>query len=260
MNDALGDRMKNQYEDRTRLLLPRRTYTIIRVDGKAFHSFTAYSHCERPFDKQLMGLMDDTAKALCQQIQGAKFAYVQSDEISILLTDFEKPTTEAFFDGNIQKITSVAASIATATFNRQLQKLAEVTGDKLKFHNKAGNLLTALFDARVFTIPDPVEVANYFIWRQQDASRNSVQMVARSLYSHKELDGKNMAEMHDLMFAQGVNWNDLPATHKRGRLVARVQNAEQQNLPWPVLPPPVFTQEPEFLKNLIPTMGGTNGT
>ena len=118
MQDDLGNRMKGQYEDRTRYSLPRRTYTIIRLDGKAFHTFTR--NMKRPYDENLMKIMDETAKFLCEEIQGAQFAYTQSDEISLLLTDFEKITTDAWFDGNIQKMVSVAASLATQEFNRRL--------------------------------------------------------------------------------------------------------------------------------------------
>ncbi len=169
MKDAIGDRMKQYYEDRTRAFLPRRTYTIIRLDGKAFHTYT--KGLIRPFDEQLMNDMDETACFLCKNIQGAKFAFVQSDEISILLTDFEELTTDAWFDGNIQKIVSVSASLGTAKFN-------ELRPNKLAF-----------FDSRVFTIPSNIEVENYFIWRQQDFTRNSIYTVAKSLYSHKQLEG-----------------------------------------------------------------------
>src|SRR6185503_13990478 len=107
MNNSLGDRMKRQYEDRTRVMLPRRTYTIIRVDGKAFHTFTR--HCEKPNDKALAHALDGAARRLCEEAQGAQLAYLQSDEISVLLTDFMLPTTDAWFDGNLQKIVSVSA-------------------------------------------------------------------------------------------------------------------------------------------------------
>jgi tRNA(His) 5'-end guanylyltransferase len=116
MKDELGDRMKEFYEDRTRFKLVRRTNTIIRVDGKAFHTYT--KGLKRPFDQGLMDDMDATAEFLCQNIQGAKFAYVQSDEISILITDYDDISTHAWFDGNLQKMSSIAASLATARFNQ----------------------------------------------------------------------------------------------------------------------------------------------
>jgi tRNA(His) guanylyltransferase len=208
MKDSLGDRIKSQYEDRTRMFIPRRTYTIIRVDGKAFHTLTRGFN--KPFDYRLMEMMDETAIAMCKEIQGAKFAYTQSDEISILLTDFEKITTSAWFDGNIQKMVSIASACATANFNMQMLKRG--------LQNKM-----AMFDARVFTIPDPVEVENYFIWRQQDATRNSVQMAARSVYSHKECDNKNIPALHDLLHAKGINWNNYYSGEKRGRCIVKHQ-------------------------------------
>lgn len=239
--DALGNRMKSQYENRTRSYLPRRTYTIIRVDGKAFHTFT--KGMKKPFDNELMDVMDKTAVALCEQIQGAKLAYVQSDEISILLTDFEAPTTQAWFDGNVQKMSSIAASIATARFNF------------------AGNYsLPAMFDARVFTIPDPVEVENYFIWRQQDATRNSIQMAARALYSHNECNNKNTSELQDMMMEKGVNWNDYTPREKRGSVIMKKELLETNMVGIEVLrsywsadeETPIFTQDRAYLSNLIP--------
>lgn len=248
MGDSLGDRMKQQYEDRTRYFLPRRSYTIIRLDGKAFHTFTA--NAKKPYDLDLIRMMDETAKKLCKELQGAKLAYVQSDEISILLTDFETPTTCAWFDGNVQKIASVAASIATAKFNRMLFTMD--SKDRERFGRDC-----ALFDARVFTIPDPVEVENYFIWRQQDWTRNSVQMAAQALYSHKELHGKNTPQMHDMMMAKGVNWANYDSWFKNGRVIKKIEVDDGNYISthrsmWLIDAAPVFTQEREFLKGVIP--------
>lgn len=246
MHDELGNRIKDQYEDRTRYFLPRRTYTIIRVDGKAFHTLT--KNCPRPFDPLLMSTMDMVAQDLCKEIQGAKLAYVQSDEISILLTDFETIHTDAWFDGNIQKIVSVAASIATKSFNANSHMTTQ-----------------AAFDARVFTIPDPVEVSNYFVWRQQDAVRNSIQMAARAVFSHKECNDKNVNELQEMMFQQKqINWNNYSAGEKRGRVIlkeyydhpdAMIPNATVSRSRWAARGAPSFTQEKEFLKTLIPVVG-----
>jgi tRNA(His) 5'-end guanylyltransferase len=244
--DSLGDRMKDQYENRTRHMLPRRTYTIIRVDGKAFHTFT--HGFDRPFDVDLMGAMDLVAQTMCEEIQGAKLAYVQSDEISIVLTDFEKITTDAWFDGNIQKIVSVSAAIATAKFNDIV--LDKFLNEKNKKFHKMD---LALFDSRVFTIPDHVEVTNYLIWRQQDASRNSIQMAARALYSHKECENKNTSQLQDMMHEKGVNWNDYTAREKRGGLIRRSETTG-----WIVEGAPIFTQEREVLKSLIPVIGAND--
>jgi len=215
MQDTLGDRIKGQYEDRTRYSLPRRTYTIIRLDGKAFHTYTR--GLEKPFDKGLFEDMDAAIVAMIPEIQGAQFAYTQSDEISILLTDFAQPTTSAWFDGNLQKMCSVAASVITAEFNKQ-----RWLRDALLNRATPDFETIAYFDARVFTIPDPTEVMNYFIWRNQDCARNSVSMVAQSLYSHKELHGKNTTEKHEMIHQAGKNWaTDYTDGEKNGRVIVK---------------------------------------
>lgn len=219
MSDDLGNRMKG-YENITRNHLPPRTNLFIRIDGRAFHSYTR--NCAKPFDDDLMAAMDQTATALCEEIQGAKLAYVQSDEINIWATSYDKIGSEAWFGGNIQKIASVGASIATARFNQVRDN--QQYDNRCQVNDRPG---IAHFDARVFTIPELPEVANMLLWRCQDASRNSVQMYARSLYSHKELEGKNLSELHDLIHAKGLNWNNLAPRYKRGRLVKRVEGMWQ---------------------------------
>ena len=239
MQDSLGDRMKANYEDRYRSLLMRRTYTIIRIDGKAFHSYTR--GLKRPFDEQLIADMDATAAFLCKNIQGAKFAFVQSDEISILITDFDDLATSAWFDNNIQKMVSVSASLATAKFNEL---------------RPSGKL--AFFDSRVFQVPNKSEAENYFIWRQQDTVRNSISSVAQSLYSAKELHGVTSNEMQELIFQKGINWNDYDSDLKRGRLIKRVERPLEGSSTvtmrsyWENVKVPIFTQEKEFLSALIP--------
>ena len=232
--DSIGDRMKEFYENRTRIMLPRRTYTIIRIDGKAFHSYTR--GLDRPFDMQFIADMDATACYLCENIQGSKLAFVQSDEISIVLTDFDKIGTAAWFDGNIQKMASISSSLATAKFN-------ELRPNKI-----------ALFDSRVFTIPSIVEVENYLIWRQQDTVRNSISSVAQSMYSPKELYGKNTSEMQEMCFAKGINWNDYDAKLKRGRLIVKEQYGKNGSIRtrWTSVEPPIFTQDKSIFEKTIP--------
>lgn len=199
---ALGDRMK-AYEATTRYVLPRRAQTILRVDGRAFHSYLRGA--AKPFDEEFMADMDAVAEALCREISGAAFAYTQSDEISVLLTDFGSLGTEPWFGGVIAKQLSIAASLATAVLNER----------------RPGR--RALFDARVFTIADPVEVANYFLWRQRDAVRNSISMAAQSVFSHKRLHGVSSGGMQELLWAEkGINWNDYPDGCKRGRVAQRI--------------------------------------
>lgn len=200
--DPIGDRMKGDYESRAQTHLPRRTHTLIRIDGKAFHTYTR--GLERPYDKRFMDDMAETTRYLCQEIQGARIGYTQSDEISVLVTDFATRQTQAWFDGNVQKIVSIAASLATAKFNA-------IRTDRSKL---------ALFDARVFTIPQDLEVINYFLWRQRDAVRNSISMLAQAYFSAKQLHGKSTNAMQNMLWTEhGVNWNDEDPRFKRGTIV-----------------------------------------
>lgn len=245
MQDALGDRMKGQYEDRTRFLLPRRTYTIIRLDGKAFHTYTR--GLQKPFDAGLFEDIDAAIKAMLPELQGAVFAYTQSDEISVLLTDFADVGTCAWFDGNLQKMCSVSASIMTAEFNR------------LRWARCCTDAPAAYFDARIFTIPDRVEVMNYFIWRNQDCSRNSVSMVAQSLYSHKELHGKSTSDKHEMIHQAGKNWaTDYTDGEKNGRLIvkesfeATIQDNTVERTRWVSKGAWKFTEDKDKLLAMIP--------
>jgi len=210
--------------------------------------------------------MDNTAIYLCQNIQGAKFAFVQSDEISVLVTDFDKLDTDAWFDGNIQKIVSVSASMATAKFNqlRTIRHIIDgydggsgVVNITARFMEKLEKLPLAEFDARTFTIPMDVEVENYFIWRQQDTVRNSISSVAQSLYSAKQLNGKNTSQLQDMIHEKGQNWNDYEPHYKRGRFIRKVtyltpEKAERSK--WVSLHCPTFTQDREFLITQIPIL------
>jgi len=213
MKDVLGDRMKRQYEDRTRFFLPRRTYTIIRLDGKAFHTLTR--GMEKPFDPNFVRCMDKTALALCRKIQGAQLGFVQSDEISILMTDFDKHETEAWFDGNLQKIVSVSAGWASAHFT---DNLVEQLFANIEWIADAPPSIPC-FDARAFTIPDPVEVGNYFVWRQKDAMRNAISMVGQKYFSAKELHGKSGQFIIDMLGDGGIELHEYPEGCTRGRWV-----------------------------------------
>jgi len=250
MKDDIGNRMKDFYESRTRMFLPRRTYTIIRVDGKAFHTYTRGLNI--PFDKKFMDNMDKTSCYMCENIQGAQFAFVQSDEISILLTDFKKLGTSAWFDGNVQKMVSVSSSMATSNFNQLMTRLFDEKGSFQTLHS----MQLAEFDSRVFTIPSSVEVENYFIWRQMDTIRNSISSVAQSLYSSKQLYGKNTTEMQDMCIEKNVNWNDFPVKEKRGRLITREIYDKDGAIRsrWISEEPPIFTQDRERLGELIPKL------
>lgn len=198
-SDEYGDRMKS-YEHATRTVLPRRTFTIIRVDGRAFH--THLRSAKKPFDPDVIRAMRHTAREMCREIHGIQFAYTQSDEISFLLTDFGS-RTEPWFGGVVQKMASVSASMATAAFNDA-------------YGPRGGSYAT--FDSRVYTIPDRTEVLNYFLWRQQDAIRNAVSMAAQAHFSHKSLHGQSTAEMQERLFQEkGINFKtDYPDEARRG--------------------------------------------
>lgn len=218
--DSLGDRMKTNYENRYKHSLTRRTPVIIRLDGKAFHTFTRGFN--RPYDELFHITMNETTKKLCENIQGCKLGYTQSDEISLLLTDFDTLTTDAWFDYELQKMCSIAASMATLYFNQTfaqvvceyISKQTEIT-DYVRTIIKAQET-GALFDARAFNVPED-EIVNYFIWRQQDATRNAIQMLGQTYFSHNELHKKSTKMIQEMLWQQkGINFNDMPIEFKRG--------------------------------------------
>ena len=227
--DSLGDRMKG-YEDAFRYHLTGRMPLIIRIDGKAFHTLTR--GLDKPFDQEFSEIMLRTAYVLCQELQGVKLAYWQSDEISLLLTDYDKLTSQAWFDKNLQKMVSVSASIATAAFNDHFQHYSDKIGR---------------FDSRVFTLPKE-EVCNYFLWRQQDATRNSINSVGQSQFSHKKLHGLNTDQVQDLLFKEkGLNWNDLPTWQKRGACVI-IKEGGQWGVDNEI---PVFSQDRNYINQHV---------
>lgn len=227
--DSLGDRMKS-YENITRTYLPGRMPVIIRIDGCHFHTFT--KGFDKPFDNILMRAMQETAAELCKKIEGVKLAYTQSDEISLLITNNDTWETQPWFGNNLQKMVSVAASIATLTFNRAFDTLAHdfindvyykdpsVATDKLLNTYLDACDKGATFDARVFVLPDD-EVCNYFIWRQQDAIRNSIQAVGQANFSHKELMNKNCENIKQMLVEKNIKWEAYPIPQQRGICVIK---------------------------------------
>lgn len=254
--DSLGDRMKN-FEDSFRQYLPIRMPVIIRVDGSHFHSYTA--KCKKPVDMGLIDCMNDTAIALCEAIQGAQLAYVQSDEVSILVTNYQELNTQSWFDNNLQKMVSVSASTASVNFTLNSHKIWGSVGVR----EPIPTLKPAYFDSRAFVLPKE-EVTNYFLWRQNDATRNSVQMLARSLYSHKQLENKNNSELQELCFQKGKNWNDCPTFQKRGRCIVKVKSIKEGRNPktgeifqaerseWAIDNEiPIFSQKRDYIDNYV---------
>lgn len=228
MKDELGNRIKTYYEDPARVLLPRKTWVIIRVDGKGFHTFTR--DLERPYSQVLADGLDQAALFVAGQMAGFAFAYGQSDEYSFLMTDFGRDDSRMWFDGSVQKIASVTASLFTAAFHRAYPEPA-----------------FAAFDARVFSIPNRREVEKYFLWRQADATRNSLNMLASAHYTHAELLGKSAQEKHDLLHEKGENWAKWPSDFKRGRVVrlGKAGFGVDREIP-------IFTRDATYLDGLIP--------
>ena len=218
--DSLGDRMKENYENRSKTYLVRRTPVIVRLDGKSFHTFT--KGFKKPYDEIFHNAMNNTLKYLCENIQGCKFGYTQSDEITLLLMDDDTLTTDAFFDYNVQKVCSITASMATMAFNKFFNKffneifIYSIDESKTYVDALSNKIGIAMFDSRCFNIPRE-EIENCFIWRQQDCTRNAIQMLGQTNFSHKELQGKSCNDIQDmLMLQKGINFNDMPTEFKRG--------------------------------------------
>ena len=223
--DDLGNRMKTFYEQIPKTKLMRRCPVICRLDGRSFHTYTR--GFKRPFDDVLIKTMQETAKYLCENIQGCQLAYTQSDEISLLLIDYQRFETSAWFDYEIQKMCSISASMATMVFNKIFRDMVGKLHIKGSLEEEYSCILYkaaqkgAMFDARVFNIPKE-ETCNYFYWRQLDASRNSIQMVGQANFSHRELQHKSCNDIQDMLMTQkGINWNDFPTYQKRGSCVVR---------------------------------------
>lgn len=229
--DELGTRMKKFYEEIPKIKLMRRTPVIIRIDGKAFHSFTR--GFQKPFDEVLIKAMQETTKYLCENIQGCVLGYTQSDEITLVLVDYQRLNTSAWFDYEVQKMCSIATSMATMAFNKFFMFEFEEfnrwvyegspTDDEKRLNDVYYKAMCkgAMFDARVFNVPKE-EVTNCIYWRQLDASRNSIQMVGQANFSHKELQNKSCNDIQDMLVLQkGINWNDFPTYQKRGTCVIK---------------------------------------
>lgn len=232
--DELGVRMK-QYEYCYRQYMPLGTIKVIRLDMRAGHTFCR--HFKRPFDDIFSEAMTKTAIALCEQIPGVRFAYTQSDEISLALNDNygRDDTFTCFFEGNISKMLSVSASIATAAFNKAYalavyekyrDKIINVadgiginTAEEGFYYIK--NIFNAQFDSRVFILPTEMELHNYFLWRQQDATRNSILSVGYANFSQNKMDNKNCEQIQNMLHMKGINWNDFPIKYKRGIIIVR---------------------------------------
>lgn len=231
VNDELGKRMKEYYESIPKTKLMRRTPVAIRIDGKAFHTFTI--GFQKPFDEVLIKSMQKTMKYLCENIQGCVLGYTQSDEITLILVDYKNLNSAAWFDYEVQKMCSIAASMATMAFNKFFAEEVDIynsnpnnSGIQANWYITA-KLKGAMFDARVFNIPKE-EVTNLIYWRQLDATRNSIQMVGQANFSHKELQNKSCNMIQDmLMTEKGINWNNYPTHQKRGSCCIKMYQIDE---------------------------------
>ncbi len=272
--DSLGTRMKD-YEMRSQSYIGRKTYTILRLDGKAFHTYT--KGFKKPFDDTLVEAMNETCKHLCENIQGAKLGFVQSDEITIVLTDFDDLKTDLWFDGNIQKMVSISAAEATAKFNHFMAcSIIESQVKKWRDWNKENTkkpvdvsvhldvaiqkMKLAKFDSRVFQVHTRSEARNNVLWRQQDSTRNSISSVAQSMYSTNELHGVNTGQMQELIFQKGINWDHYDVGLKRGRFCIKQEftvetpKGTSKRNKWVVDGTPIFSSEEGVAKfnSIIP--------
>ena len=266
---TLGERHKTFYEFVYRMFLPRRMPIILRLDGRAFHSYV--KGLNRPWDERLEEVMNLTAIKLCEEIQGAQICYAQSDELTILIHNYKKLNSEAWFGNNLQKMVSVAAGTASAWFTYYSARIwaPYPMHSVLPTHEIVEGLLKpAVFDCRAFVVPES-EVNDNFLWRQQDATRNSISMLAQSLFSHSELQGKSSDEMQEMTFAKGHNWNDLPTRKKRGRCIRKVERNVSTIIDietYPSIPMvktvtrsswevdneiPIFSQDPSYIEDLL---------
>ena len=243
VKDGFGDRMKEFYEFRAKTKLVRRMPVIIRLDGKAFHTFT--KGFAKPFDKRMIETMQETTLELCKSIQGCVFGYTQSDEITLILVDYNAIDVSAWYDYEVQKMCSVAASIATLSFNRIFhskirdfvnehykvitdketygEELSNSVNELLKSYNRAIEM-GAMFDARCFNVPQN-DLLNAVLWRIKDATRNSINSLGQAWFKHKELEGKNTNQVQDMLFEKyGINWNNLSNEEKCGTFIVKKEN------------------------------------
>ena len=226
--DDLGNRMKNYYENIPKTKLMRRTPVAIRLDGKAFHTFT--KGFNKPFDEVMYMTMRSVTRGLCENIQGCVFGYTQSDEITLILIDYQNLNTDAWFDYEVQKICSVSASMATLLFNKAFAHFTmslKNTGNVGVYAKALNN--GAMFDSRCFNIPRE-EVVNLIYWRQMDAMRNSVQALGQANFPHRELQGLSSADIKQkLKVEKDIDWDNLHNDFKYGIWNRKTEKGWEEN-------------------------------
>lgn len=244
----LDERMK-KYEYVTRYYLMCRTPVIVRIDGKAFHTFT--KGMKKPFDSVFMKSMQNTMKYLCENVQGCVLGYCQSDEISLLLIDYENLESCAWFDNNLSKIISITSSMASLYFHKVFYKNVFKYCVENNINKEYNDLLIdksntlQFFDARAFNLQKE-EVNNYFVWRQQDAIKNAIQMIGRTYFTHRELDNKKGKDIIDMLDSIGINYHSYSTCEKRGTCCIKTEQG------W-ILDKeiPVFKDNKDYIEKLI---------
>lgn len=244
----LDERMK-KYEYVTRYYLMCRTPVIVRIDGKAFHTFT--KGMKKPFDSVFMKSMQNTMKYLCENVQGCVLGYCQSDEISLLLIDYENLESCAWFDNNLSKIISITSSMASLYFHKVFYKNVFKYCVENNINKEYNDLLIdksntlQFFDARAFNLQKE-EVNNYFVWRQQDAIKNAIQMIGRTYFTHRELDNKNGKDIIDMLDSIGINYHSYSTCEKRGTCCIKTEQG------W-ILDKeiPVFKDNKDYIEKLV---------
>lgn len=246
----LSTRMKT-YEEAARTTFPRRMPLIVRVDGKGFSKLTSgLKSPGEPFNKDFNDVMNKVAMTLCNEIQGAQIAYVQSDECSVFVHNYKTLQSQPWFDNQLQKIVSISAAIASATFTANSYLLF-------------GNIHPVFFDSRAFILPE-CEVHNYMLWRQRDAIRNSVQMLARSHFSHKECENNSCEVLKTMLsIKKNVEWGDIPVGTRQGRIVTKQytttsievqgENRVIQRSAWEIQEAPDFSNDHDTVNHLLKT-------
>ena len=248
MHDALGQRMK-KYEAVAKTTLMTRTPVAIRIDGKAFHTFTR--HLNKPFDNVFMNSMIQTMEALCENVQNCIFGYTQSDEITLILKDYAQLNTAAWFDYEIQKLCSISASMATFYFNKFFKENAErliSTNPNNDYSLTLAKCMDspAMFDARCFNIPKD-EVVNLVYWRQVDAVRNSIQACGQAKYSHRQLHKASCEVIKEMLRQDGTPWENLPIYKQRGSACKREEGQWVTDYSMPML----LKADRAYLEDLI---------
>lgn len=232
----IGKRMKENYESAYKITLPKRLPLIIRLDGKAWHTLTR--GLTKPWCENLCSVMDEVAIELCKQVDSVQTIYIQSDELSLLIHNYKTLQSQPWFDNELQKIVSISSGIASAEFSIRSNKVWS-------------ELKPVVFDSRAWVIPES-EVCNYFLWRQLDATRNAISMLARSKFSHKQCEGKSSKELQEMLFQEhNINFNDLEPYYKRGRCVVR-QVDERGRSHWVIdRNIPIFSDNRSYIEDYL---------